>query len=65
MSSVLAVFSLFLAAAFVPVVGAALLVLILLGVFVLALVGVVGRLGDRTVHQHDPVLDPRGWRDGS
>ena len=65
MSSVLAVFSLFLAAAFVPVVGAALLVLILLGVFVLALVGVLGRIGDRTVHQHDPVLDPRGWRDGS
>lgn len=65
MSSVVAVFSLFLAVAFVPVVGAALLVLILLGVFVLALVGVVGRLGDRNVHQHDPVLDPRGWRDGS
>jgi hypothetical protein len=47
------------------VVGAALLVLILLGVFVLALVGVVGRLGDRSVHQHDPVLDPREWRNGS
>jgi hypothetical protein len=36
-----------------------------LGLFLLALVGVLGGLEDRTVRQHDPVLDPRRWRNGS
>ena len=64
-SSLVAVSSLFLAVALTPVVGAALLVLLLFGLFLLALVGVFSGLEDRTVRQHDPVLDPRGWRNGS
>jgi hypothetical protein len=64
-SSLVAVGSLFLAVAFVPVIGAALIVLLLFGLFLLALVGVFSGLEDRTVRQHDTVLDPTGWRNGS
>jgi hypothetical protein len=64
-SSLVAVASLFMAIAFVPVIGAALIVLLLFGVFLLALVGVFSGLEDRTVRQHDPVLDGRRWREGS
>jgi hypothetical protein len=63
--ALIAVGSLFLAVATVPVVGAALFVLLLFGVFGLALVGVLGGLEDRTVRQDGPVLDPKGWRNGS
>lgn len=63
-SSLVAVSSLFLAVALVPVVGAALLVLLLFGVFLLALVGVFSGMDDRTVRQHDAVLDGRTWREG-
>ena len=63
-SSLIAVASLFLAVAFVPVVGAALIVLLLFGVFLLALVGVFSGLDNRTVRQHDPALDGRRWREG-
>lgn len=63
-SSLVAVGSLFLAVAFVPVIGAALIVLLLFGVFLLALVGVFSGMDDRTVRQHDPVLDGRRWREG-
>jgi hypothetical protein len=63
-SSLVAVGSLFLAVAFVPVVGAALIVLLLFGLFLLALVGVFSGLENREVRQHDPVLDGRRWRDG-
>jgi hypothetical protein len=62
-SSVVAVGSLFLAVALAPVVGAALFVLLLLGQFLLALVGVIGGQGDRTVRQHEPSMNPRGWRE--
>lgn len=64
-SSLVAVGSLFLAVAFVPVIGATLIVLFLFGAFLLALVGVLSGLEDRTVRQHDTVLDPTGWRNGS
>lgn len=64
-SSIVAVSSLLLAAALAPVVGAALLVLLLFGLFLLAIVGVFSGMEDRTVRQHDVVLDPKGWRDGS
>jgi hypothetical protein len=64
-SSLVAVGSLFLAVAFVPVIGAALIVLLLFGLFLLALVGVLSGLEDRTVRQHDTVLDPTGWRNRS
>lgn len=63
-SSLVAVGSLFLAVAFVPVIGAALIVLLLFGVFLLALVGVFSGMDDRTVRQHDPILDGRRWREG-
>jgi hypothetical protein len=39
--------------------------MVFFGVFLLALVGVLGGLEDRTVRQHSPSLNPRGWRDGS
>jgi hypothetical protein len=61
----LAVAALFLAVATVPVVGAAFFTVVLLGLFLLALVGVLGGLEDRTVRQHNPAMNPRGWRDGS
>ena len=62
-SSVVAIGSLFLAVALVPVVGAALFVFILLGQFLLALVGVISGQSDRTVKQYEPSMNPRGWRD--
>jgi hypothetical protein len=61
----LAVAALLLTAAAIPVVGGALFALLLFGLFLLALVGVLGGLENRTVRQHDPVLDPRRWRNGS
>ena len=64
-SSTVAVGSLFLAVALVPVIGAALLVLLLFGLFVLALVGVFSGLEDRTARDHDTMLDPAGWRHGA
>ena len=33
--------------------------------FLLGLAGVLAGLEDRTVRQHDPPLNPTGWRDGS
>lgn len=62
-SSVVAVGSLFLAVALAPLVGAALFVFLLLGQFLLALVGVIGGQSDRTVKQHEPSMNPRGWRE--
>jgi hypothetical protein len=59
-----AVAALLLTAATLPVVGGVLFALLLFGLFLLALVGVLGGLEDRTVRQHDPVLDPRRWRNG-
>jgi hypothetical protein len=65
LSSLVAIVSLFGAVAFVPVVGGALFVLLLLGLFVLAVVGVIGGLEDRGVRQNEPAMDPKGWRNGS
>jgi len=62
-STVVAIGSLFLAVALTPVVGAALFVLLLLGQFLLALVAVIGGRSDRTVRQHEPSMNPRGWRE--
>jgi hypothetical protein len=63
--SITALASLLLADALVPVIGAALFVLLLLGLFLLALVGVISNVGDRNVSQHELVLDPTRWRKGS
>jgi hypothetical protein len=61
----LAVAALFLGVALLPVWGGVVLALVPLGLFLLALVGVLGGLDDRTVQQHEPVLDPTRWRNGS
>jgi hypothetical protein len=65
MSAVIAVTALFLLVATLPVYGALLMAPFILGLFLLALVGVLGQVSDRTVRQHDADLDPTGWRNGS
>jgi hypothetical protein len=61
----LAVAALFLTVATLPIVGGALFALFLFGLFLLALVGVLGGLANHTVRQHNPAMNPRRWRDGS
>jgi hypothetical protein len=63
--ALIAVGSMLLAVATVPVIGAALFVLLLFGLAGLALVGVLGEVGDRTVRRDGPTLDAKGWRNGS
>jgi len=65
LSSVVAVGSLFGAVAFVPLIGGVLFAFILFGLFLLALVGVIGGLEDHSVRQQEPAMDPRRWRNGS
>ena len=65
MSAFVAVSSLFASVALLVVPGGALIAPFSLGLSLLALVGVMGGLENRTVRQRDPELDPRGWRDGS
>jgi hypothetical protein len=64
LSSFVSVASLFGAVALVPVIGGVLFALFLFGLFLLALVGIIGGLEDRTVRQHDPATDPKKWRNG-
>ena len=61
-SSIVAVGSLFTAAALLPLVGAALFAALLFGLSLLGLVGLVGSTGDQVVEQHNPSMDPTGWR---
>lgn len=63
-SAVVAVVSLFTAAALVPVLGAVVIGAVLVGVFGLALAGVLASLEDTTVRQRNPSMDPTRWRDG-
>jgi hypothetical protein len=65
LSSLLAVFSLFLAVALLLVPGGVLFAMLSFGLFLRGLVGVLAGLEDRTVRQHNPSMNPRGWRDGS
>ena len=65
LSSSLAVAALVGVIALAPVFGGALFVLLLLGLFLLALVGVLSGVDDRSVPQHDPAMEPSRWRDGS
>ncbi|MGH2779868.1 MAG: hypothetical protein ACRDLA_00330 [Thermoleophilaceae bacterium] len=62
MSSLVAVASLFGAVALTPVIGGVLFAFVLIGIFLLALVGVMAGLEDRTVRQRDPDMDPTRWR---
>ena len=61
-SSLIAVGSLVLAVALVPVAGLALVTLVLFGLAALAIVGVIISLGERNVEQRNPSMDPRSWR---
>jgi hypothetical protein len=61
----LAVAALFLTVATLPLIGGVVFAACLFGLFLLALVGVIGGLEDRTVRQHDPELEPKRWRHGS
>lgn len=63
-SSLVAITALFSTVVLIPIYGAVLFAFILFGLFLLALVGVIGGQEDRTVRQHDPVADPKGWRHG-
>jgi hypothetical protein len=65
LSSTVAIASLVGVVVLAPVYGAALFMLLLFGVFLLALVGVLSGVEDRTVSQRGPSMNPTGWRDGS
>jgi hypothetical protein len=65
MSALVAVLSLALTLALLLVPGGVLFAPFSLGLFLLALTGVLGGVRDRTVCQHDPAMTPRSWRDGS
>ena len=63
-SALIAIGSLLGAIVFVPLIVGVLLSLILVGAFLLAIVGVLDGLDDHTVVQHEPSMDPTGWRNG-
>jgi hypothetical protein len=63
--SVVAFVSLFLSVALLLVPGGAFVAPFLFGLFLLAVVGALAGAKDRTVRQHNPAMNPRGWRDGS
>ncbi len=62
---VIAALSLLGATASLLVPGGVLLAPLLLGAALLALTGGLGGLEDRSVRQHDPPMNPKGWRDQS
>jgi hypothetical protein len=64
LSLLAAVVSLILTVAFLPIIGGVLFALVFFGLFLLALVGVLGGVEDRTVRQHNPSMNPREWREG-
>ena len=63
--ALIAVTSLFLLVATLPIHGAVLFAPFILGLFALALVGVLGDVSDRTVRRHPRESDPTAWRNGS
>jgi hypothetical protein len=66
LSSFIAVVSLVLTVASLLVIGGAVLALFLFfPLFLLALIGVLAGLEDREVRQHNPSMDPGGWRASS
>ena len=63
-SALAAVLALFLSIAFPLVLGGVIFALFLFfPLLLLALVGLLDTVEDRTVQQHDPSMDPRGWRE--
>jgi hypothetical protein len=63
--TLIAVASLLLTAVLLLVPGGVLFAPLLLGLALLALIAVLGGLGDRSVRQHNPPMNPKRWRDGS
>ena len=63
--ALIAVTSMFLLVATLPIYGAVLFAPFILGLFALALVGVLGDVSDRTVRRHPRESDPTAWRNGS
>jgi hypothetical protein len=62
----LAVSSLFLTVGSLLVIGGAILALfVFFPLFLLGLVGVIGRLPDRTVRERNPSMNPSEWRGNS
>jgi hypothetical protein len=66
-SAIVAAGSLFLTAASLvaAIAGGVIFMPFLLGLWLLAVLGVFGGVEDRRVRQHDPVLDGKRWRNGS
>ena len=63
LSSLVALVSLALTVVLLAVPGGALFAMVTFGLFLLALVGVIGGMDDRGVRQRHPSLNPTGWRD--
>jgi hypothetical protein len=63
MYAVIAVTTMFLLVGTLPIYGAVLFAPFILGLFVLALVGLLGQVSDREVRQHSPDLNPTRWRE--
>lgn len=63
LSSLVALVSLALTIILLPVPGGALFAMVTFGLFLLALVGVIGGMDDQRVRQRHPPMDPTGWRD--
>jgi hypothetical protein len=62
-SAAVAVLALFLSFAFPLVLGGVIFALFLFfPLFLLSMAGVLDTVEDRTVRQHDPSMDPSGWR---
>jgi hypothetical protein len=64
-SAFVAAGALFTAVALVPVLGAVVIGGVLVGLFGLALAGVLAGLEDTSVPPRSPSMDPTGWRGGS
>ena len=64
-SAFVAVASLMVTVALLPVPGGVLFAMFTFGIFLLALGGVLAGLENQTVRQRDTSVDPKGWRDGS
>jgi hypothetical protein len=66
LSPLIASVSLFRAVASPLVLGGVIFALFLfVPLFLLAPLGVLAGFADRTVRQHNPPMNPRGWQDGS
>jgi uncharacterized protein (DUF58 family) len=64
LSATIAIVSLVGVIVMAPIYGAAIFMLLLFGLFLLALVGVLSGVDDRSVPQHDPAMNPKAWRNG-